>query len=239
MLNEEQHNPYQIPTRENIFRGMQWLLTGVRNGDSLVFMYSGHGDQIRDHTGEEIDGLCETILPLDHQRAGPIADKELYKYLIQPLPPGTKLHALCDSCHSGTILDLPYTVMPQKEQTSWNSNPWHPAQRVFKGTSGGLAVCISGCRDDQTSADTRQMSSGQASTGAMLYSFIQSVEHGRARTYGELLFSMRDIIDHGRCSIDRLLHRFLSFYSLPFPKKRSSCSTHYSLLTVLLCCCSP
>ena len=92
-------------------------------------------------------------------------------------------------------MDLPYECVPEQNQTTWNQNPWRPAQRVFKGTGGGDAVCISGCRDDQTSADTRQLSGGQASTGAMLYSFIQSVEQGRARTYGELLFSMSEIIE--------------------------------------------
>ena len=136
MLNEEQRNPYQIPTRANIYRAMTWLLNGVQSGDSLVFMYSGHGSQVRDYSGEEIDGKCETILPLDHERQGEISDKELYQYLIRPLGPGTKLFALCDSCHSGTILDLPYTCVPGSEQSSTRGSPWHPAQRVFKGTSG-------------------------------------------------------------------------------------------------------
>uniref|UniRef100_A0A7S2YVB8 Peptidase C14 caspase domain-containing protein n=1 Tax=Chloropicon laureae TaxID=464258 RepID=A0A7S2YVB8_9CHLO len=196
MLNEDQRNPYQIPTKQNIFRAIEWLMTGLQSGDSIVFMYSGHGDQVRDRTGEEIDGLCETLLPLDHTRAGPIVDKELYQLLIRPLGPGTRLFALCDSCHSGTILDLPYAFVPESQQTTWNSSPWQAASRVFKGTSGGSAVCISGCRDDQTSADTRALSGGQASTGAMLYSFIQSVENGRASTYGELIISMRQTIEH-------------------------------------------
>jgi len=194
MLNEEQRNPYQVPTRDNIFRAAQWLLSDCGPGDSLVWMFSGHGSQVRDHSGEEIDGMNETILPVDHRRAGMIADKELYHVLIAPLPGGVKLHALCDSCHSGTILDLPYTCMPEPKQTQWQGNPWYQAQRIFKGTAGGLAVCISGCDDSQTSADTSKLSGGQATTGAMLYSFIQSLERGRARTYGELLFSMRDTI---------------------------------------------
>ena len=43
MLNEDQKNPFQQPTRANVYRAMEWLMTGVRAGDSLVFMYSGHG----------------------------------------------------------------------------------------------------------------------------------------------------------------------------------------------------
>ena len=105
-----------------------------------------------------------------------IADKELYHVLIAPLPGGVKLHALCDSCHSGTILDLPYTCMPEPKQTQWQGNPWYQAQRIFKGTAGGLAICISGCDDSQTSADTSKLSGGQATTGAMLYSVRRRVE---------------------------------------------------------------
>ena len=198
MLNEDQLNPHQIPTRRNILMAIQWLVSDLREGDanSLVFMYSGHGDQVRDYQGEELDGKCETILPLDFRAAGPILDKELHHLLIQPLPSGTRLHALVDACHSGTILDLPYQCTPEQGQTQWGGSYWVPAQRVFKGTAGGLAICISGCRDDQTSADTAKLSQGATTTGAMLYSFIQAVEQNRARTYGELLFSMRQIIEH-------------------------------------------
>ena len=85
--------PLSQPTKQNIFRAIEWLMTGLQSGDSIVFMYSGHGDQVRDRTVEEIDGLCETILPLDHTRAGPIVDKELYQLLIRPLGPGTRLFA--------------------------------------------------------------------------------------------------------------------------------------------------
>jgi len=35
-----------------------------------------------------------------------IVDNDLKKWLVNPLPPGCKLFALCDSCHSRTILDL-------------------------------------------------------------------------------------------------------------------------------------
>jgi len=198
MLNEDQKNPFQQPTRANVYRAMEWLMTGVRAGDSLVFMYSGHGGQVRDFTGEEVDGMCETILPLDHSTAGPILDKDLYLWMVKPLPAGARFFALCDSCHSGTILDLPYAFAPPAGNTQggggWPQSPWRPAANFFKGTSGGDAVCISGCRDDQTSADTKALS-GSATTGAMLYAFVKAVEHGTARTYGELIISMRNIIE--------------------------------------------
>ena len=58
-------------------RYIEWLTTGLTGHDSLVFLFSGHGSQVPDRTGEEWDGLCETVLPLDHARAGAVSDKEL------------------------------------------------------------------------------------------------------------------------------------------------------------------
>ena len=40
---------------------MKWLLGGVQSGDSLFFHFSGHGSQVIDHSGDEEDGLDETI----------------------------------------------------------------------------------------------------------------------------------------------------------------------------------
>ena len=37
-----------------------------------------------------------------------LLDDEINETIVQPLGPGVKLHAIVDSCHSGTILDLPY-----------------------------------------------------------------------------------------------------------------------------------
>lgn len=51
----------------------------------------------------EIDGLDEYIVTCDHKR---ILDNTLRQCLVDPLPVGTRLTAILDSCHSGTLLDL-------------------------------------------------------------------------------------------------------------------------------------
>jgi hypothetical protein len=52
--------------------------------------------------GEEEDGYDETILPTDHKQAGQIRDTELARAIVHRLPAGVVVHALFDSCHSGT-----------------------------------------------------------------------------------------------------------------------------------------
>lgn len=73
-----------------------------------MFHYSGHGSQVEDLDGDEVDGNDECIMPVDYKTKGVILDDEINDTIVRPLPRGATLHATFDSCHSGTILDLPY-----------------------------------------------------------------------------------------------------------------------------------
>lgn len=106
-----------------------------------VFQYSGHGSQIRDLNGDEEDGLDEGLVPVDYNTRGIIIDDKLNK-IFMSFNPSTKIVVIVDACHSGTILDL------KKADNSPN------------------IICISGCRDSQTSLDIFDIYSRQ-SCGAM------------------------------------------------------------------------
>lgn len=100
--------PYFHPTKRNIQAGLKWLVKDCKAGDSLVFYFSGHGLRQPDFDNDELDGFDETICPLDFKTAGVILDNEINDTIVRPLKPGVRLHAIVDSCHSGTILDLSY-----------------------------------------------------------------------------------------------------------------------------------
>jgi len=108
-LTDDQQDASKKPTYDNIINGMKWLVEGAKPGDSLFFHYSGHGGTAKDSETDEIDGFDETILPLDYTQNGQIVDDVIYGNLVKPLPKGCRLTAIFDSCHSGTVLDLPYT----------------------------------------------------------------------------------------------------------------------------------
>lgn len=112
-LTDDQQNPVSIPTKENIIRAMRWLVNDVRPNDSLFFHYSGHGGQTRDLSGDEEDGNDEVIYPLDYKTAGHIVDDDMHALLVSPLQAGVRLTAIFDSCHSGSVLDLPYIYSTQ------------------------------------------------------------------------------------------------------------------------------
>jgi hypothetical protein len=107
-LTDDASNPRQRPTRDNILRAMQWLVSNAQPNDSLFFHYSGHGGQTKDLDGDEADGYDEVIYPVDHESNGHIVDDDMHHIMVKPLPAGCRLTAIFDSCHSGSALDLPY-----------------------------------------------------------------------------------------------------------------------------------
>ncbi|PWN42937.1 peptidase C14 [Ceraceosorus guamensis] len=128
VLTDASSDPRSIPTRQNMTAAMHWLVRGAAPGDALFFHFSGHGGQAKATQGDEADGMNETILPLDYERAGQMEDDELHAIMVRPLPVGCRLTALFDSCHSGTALDLPYVY-----STSGNIKEPNVAMDVGKG----------------------------------------------------------------------------------------------------------
>ncbi|KAI8982005.1 caspase domain-containing protein [Mycotypha africana] len=100
------------PTKKNMIAAMKWLVQDSQPNDSLFFHYSGHGGSVKDSNGDEIDGYDETIFPVDFRNyeagTGQLVDDELHELLVKPLVEGCRLTCVFDSCHSGTVLDLPY-----------------------------------------------------------------------------------------------------------------------------------
>ena len=107
LLDDGEHDP---PTKENILNAYRKLVDESEAGDSVFCHYSGHGGSTRDDDyGEEEDGKDETLIPVDYKTAGIIRDDDLFDTLVHPMKEGVTLTCLMDCCHSGTILDLPYT----------------------------------------------------------------------------------------------------------------------------------
>nr|XP_043622089.1 metacaspase-1-like isoform X2 [Erigeron canadensis] len=153
ILTEEETDHSRIPTKRNIEEALHWLVQGCQSGDSLMFYYAGHGTQVRDVNGDEIDGYDEALCPVDYKEAGKILDDDINATIVAPLPHGVTLHSVIDTCFSGTLLDLPFLCKINQD----GFYMWEEHQLTNKGTNGGRAICISACADDQNSADTSEM----------------------------------------------------------------------------------
>ncbi len=90
-------------TRSNVLAAIRRAARSTRPGDLFFMTYSGHGGQVRDVDGDEIDGQDETWCLYD----GQLIDDELY-FELSRFAAGTRLLVLSDSCHSGTVTrDVP------------------------------------------------------------------------------------------------------------------------------------
>lgn len=176
------------PTKQNIAEAMKWLAAGAKAGDTLFFHYSGHGGSVTERVkGSEASGKDQCIFPVDYNAAGIIIDDDIFDALVKPLPPGVRLTAVFDCCHSGSIMDLPFTARADnagvKETTS-------------STLISGSIIMFAGCRDDQTSADAYQ---GEGVWGgALTYALSTALsEHptSQAVTVTDLLLRMRKALD--------------------------------------------
>ncbi|ORX34089.1 peptidase C14, partial [Piromyces finnis] len=110
---------------------------------------------------------------------GQILDDEIYENLVTPLPKGCRLTAIFDSCHSGTVMDLPYTYQCDGSiEVIENDVP------IIEKKHDADVIQFSGCRDNQTSADAKI---NNQATGAMSYAFITVLNENPNLTYSQLL----------------------------------------------------
>lgn len=163
-------------TRANILAGIRWLVTGAKKGDVLVFYYSGHGSQVADVSGEEIDRRDETICPHDYATAGMIKDDDL-RTAFAGVAAGVNLDVILDSCHSGTGTRemAALAAAPQEEQVTYryieppldygyflDADPTIPLRGILKPARGEKEIVVvpglnhvlwAGCRDNETSGE--------------------------------------------------------------------------------------
>ena len=196
-------NTNKKPNKLNIINELTNLLVNSNNGDNIFFLYSGHGTCTIDLNNDEIDGQDEMIVPLDAtDTKSCISDDEINNIIIKYLKVGVNLFMMFDSCFSGTVVDLKYNYLTSiSEGTEFITiNP------KVQDTQGQV-IMISGCRDDQTSADAYvNYFNNNINSGAMTYSFLQTIQQlGVNISLKTLIENMRKILkDNGFSQIPQL-----------------------------------
>lgn len=196
-------------TRDNILKGLSWLLAGAKPEDSLVFFYSGHGSQVADTNQDEIDRSDEILCPhdIDFGRQIYITDDDL-RSRFNGLTGSVNLEVIFDCCHSGTAtrggngtghqqVTARYLAPPLDFSFHLDYEPRLSRQRLLRpGNSHRNAVLVPGlnhtlwaaCKDNQTSEEI--MIEGRV-RGVFTYHFCQILR----RTSGAI----------ARAKLDRLL----------------------------------
>jgi hypothetical protein len=152
--------------------------TGKRQ--NIWFHYSGHGFQLRDTNGDEVDGKDECLY------LGPgetVRDDDIMQYLLRPLPSKTRAICVVDACHSGTAVDLPFAfdvVGSQLRRLPVQNNHRIACKALF----------VSGCREDQTSADA-WIPSKRDFAGALSHNLLTILSSKKYLRWRDLLVQLR------------------------------------------------
>ena len=180
-LRDDTTDKTKQPTRENIINNLKSLALQSSNIEELWIHYSGHGSQVRDGNNDEADKLDEILIPIDYQTKGIITDDELLT-ILKTIKCRTIL--LFDSCHSGTVCDLPW-LFEYKTTNSYLRT--QPNKTVLSNPN---IFMFSGCKDTQSSFDTYSVELKQ-SVGAFTYTFIECLR--KSNHNREIMLLYRDI----------------------------------------------
>jgi hypothetical protein len=169
VLRDDINNPTTLPTKANIMNNLISLASQSANLEEVWIHYSGHGSQIPDKNKDEISGYDSILVPLDYQSKGFIVDDDLLN-IIKTFACKTIL--MFDSCHSGSVCDLPWSfqyVSPTNWIKTKNNSATINNPNIFM---------FSGCKDDQTSADA-YFKSDKCAAGAFTNALITGLRYYR------------------------------------------------------------
>ena len=154
-------------SRENIENELTKLVVFSHQnpGSEIWLSYSGHGSNVTSLTEE--DSKSEVICPSDYASNGIITDSWIQHNFVQGLEKTTKVFVLMDCCNSGSNLNLPYRY--QYDDVTSNDSSYTIDELVNLCN----IVKISGCEDDQTSADYFERKDNEFQ-GALTNGFLHS-----------------------------------------------------------------
>ena len=186
-------------TTEAVKTAIVGAATRLKNGDTLLLTYSGHGAKVPDlNDDERADQLDETWVLYDRQ----LIDDELYA-LWGRFENGVRILLLTDCCHSGTasvrlVSSSLFAGMSDMNPPEPRAMPYNVCQRTYQANQadydqiqadnpqgdrvgiGASVIVISGCQDNQASLDGLQ---NGVFTGALLKTWSGGKFKGNIRTF--------------------------------------------------------
>lgn len=139
---------------------------------TAVIHYSGHGGSIKDDGIDEADRTDECLFGSNLET---IRDDDIRK-AVSGIANDCKLRMVLDCCHSGSGVDLP-----------WRCSTASTLAKIGSRESVDLnkdIVCLSGCKDTQTSADAFIDNQAQ---GALTATFLKLAKDARSPTWYSFL----------------------------------------------------
>lgn len=169
-------------TTAGIRSRLEWLVSGAKKGDVLLFHYSGHGARfpIRDGHGK-VTAVHDTICPVDFDWSPEHAllDDDL-RQIVDKAPQGVEFVYISDSCNSGDLTRALRSWRPRcfavPADIAWRLRTARDAKLPVSDMPHDRCGLISGCRSDQESADAVF---GGRYNGALTYYLLQALHAAR------------------------------------------------------------
>lgn len=191
-----------LRTREATVQGVKDQIAAaadrLKRGDFFFMFYSGHGNSIKDRSGDEFaDNHDETLCLYD----GQLLDDELYT-LWHRFAEGVRILVMSDSCHSGSITrsgdsdeDVPKAMPEDVAKSIVRFDPEHYVRirRELTLPTGEPKACvrlISGCQEYERSWENRPLQHGRF-TAAVIEAWDQGRFEGNYEAFHAAICSAR------------------------------------------------
>jgi hypothetical protein len=154
----------------------------VTSGVSYLHIhYSGHGVQVDDTSGDELDGKDEAIT------CGPtdvFTDDEFSAILLEQLPSNNHTIFFMDQCHSGSFGDLTYVYNPKTKK-------YEICTKKPKNHKAFISA-IAACTDNQLDFQTQYKDGKDAGVLSML--FVEGVSKNTGVPFRYMLDNLPELI---------------------------------------------
>ncbi|GAX76877.1 hypothetical protein CEUSTIGMA_g4323.t1 [Chlamydomonas eustigma] len=188
---------YIQPSGLNIKAKLADMVAAAKDGDELVFHFSGHGTQVPTTDKDELDGKDEAICPTDMNI---ICDNDLHN-ILAPLSsrPNVKFTFIADCCHSGTLLDHEQVIItgpkeggpppPDPHSVAATQSMLASPHSVDPATQGMLASLGAGTKDVTQLDDAGVLNIPNASS---------NLRRPRSLSYEELCAMLSELMPDGK-----------------------------------------
>jgi metacaspase-1 len=151
-------------TRVRIVDALTSIIGSATDGDSVVFVFAGHGSWLPDANGDEPDARDEMMCTVDVMQEQYLLDDDLHK-IFSTKRPGVRLYVIADCCHSGSVIryaapggtPLKARFLPPYAFARGNVRLERAIDRLANAPApakhGYPALLFSGCQDSEFSYD--------------------------------------------------------------------------------------
>ena len=219
-------------TRSAIQEGLTgWLPSVVQPGDHVTVFFAGHGSQMWDESGDEDDGLDETIAPADvrpETTEFDISDDEFGEWLTGL--PTDNVVVYLDNCNSGTgtrdvtpfartrRLERDLSAVERPETMSRRALPGQEDRTGFDAGTGRVLE-LAAAQPHQAAVDAYFPGEGEADSfhgGAFTTFLVRELWKAPVTaTYEEVFRRVRESLERNRFEQDPYLSEEVSMKSAP------------------------